>query len=142
MKYCRIKLSETNYTKLEDIIVFVNPPVEKLQGIYREYCEYKKFESVMPIFDSQFRDSKNTVFGYCDNRELVAFSILREYDQKNVEALQFAWNYHSPDLRLGIRSLENECAIYKGMGFDYLYLGEATDYKSEFDGYEILGKLA
>ena len=142
MKYSRINLSKTNYTKLEDIIVFVNPPIEKLQGIYREYCEYKKFESVMPIFDSQFLDSKNTVFGYCDNGELVAFSILREYDQKNVEALQFAWNYHNPELRLGIRSLENECAIYKVMGFEYLYLGEATDYKSEFDGYEILGKLA
>jgi hypothetical protein len=112
-----------------------------LQAIYKKYCEYKKFASVMPIFDSEFTDSKNNVYGYYNDNKLVAFSIVRQHDDNNIESLQFAWDYEDPALRLGIRSLENECAIYKKMGYKYLYLGEAADYKSQFDGYEILGTL-
>ena len=142
MQFARINLAQTNYTTLEDTIFFINPPIERLQAIYRDYCRYKNFKSVMPIFDSQFRDPKNIVIGYYDDgdrNQLSAFSILREYDNKNVEALQFAWDYQKPDQRLGIRSLEHECALYKSKGFDYLYLGYADEYKSQFDGYEILG---
>ena len=40
---------------------------------------------------------------------------------------------------LGIKSLKNECAIYKKRGFDYLYLGQADHYKTKIDGFEILG---
>jgi len=142
MKFCRINLSKTNYTTLDNFIMFVNPPVEKLQTIYREYCQYKKFESVMPIFESQFTDTKNDTYGYVDNfREIVAFSIVRRHDTKNAESMQFAWNYADPLLQLGIRSLETECAIYKKWGYQYLYLGEAADYKAKLDGYEILGSL-
>lgn len=142
MTYCRINLTETNYTCLEQFVIFLDPPIDQLQAIYKKYCEYKKFNSVMPIFDSQFTDTKNQVYGYYNkHKELVAFSIVRQHDQDNAESLQFAWDYQDPDLRLGIRSLENECALYKKMGFKYLYLGEAADYKSHFDGYEILGLL-
>jgi hypothetical protein len=144
MIYCRINLSKTNYTPMNDIVLFVQPPIDKLQKIYQQYCEYKKFPSVMPIFDSQFTDSKNTVIGYYDfnNRySLVAFSILREYDSENVEALQFAWNYHDPEQRIGMRSLQSECAMYKLAGFKYLYLGLADEYKHQLDGYEELGPL-
>jgi len=93
----------------------------------------------MPIFDSQFEDVKNDVFGYLDQTDTtVAFSIVRRHDDFNAESLQFAWNYHDPALRLGIRSLEHECAVYKSWGYRYLYLGEAAEYKSQLDGYEEL----
>jgi len=144
MQFARINLAQTRYTTLEDTVFFIDPPIERLQTIYRDYCRYKNFESVMPIFDSQFRDPKNIVIGYYDGEDrnqISAFSILREHDDKNVEALQFAWNYKRPEQRLGIRSLEHECALYKSRGFDYLYLGYADEYKSQFDGYEILGRL-
>lgn len=142
MTYCRINLTKTNYTPLAHFVIFLDPPIDQLQAIYKKYCEYKKFESVMPIFDSQFLDLKNNVYGYYNNdNKLVAFSIVRHHDDSNAESLQFAWDYEDPTLRLGIRSLENECAIYKKMGCKYLYLGEAADYKSQFDGYEILGTL-
>jgi len=142
MKFCRINLSKTNYTLLNNFILFVSPPVEKLQTIYREYCQYKKFESVMPIFESQFTDTKNDTYGYVNNvQEIVAFSIVRRHDTKNAESMQFAWNYADPLLQLGIRSLETECAIYKNRGYQYLYLGEAADYKAKLDGYEILRSL-
>jgi hypothetical protein len=142
MKFCRINLSKTNYTPLNNFILFVNPPVEQLQEIYRKYCQYKKFESVMPMFESQFLDINNDVYGYVNNvQEIVAFSIVRRYNKKNAESMQFAWDYKDPLLQLGIRSLETECAIYKKWGYQYLYLGEAAGYKANLDGYEILGSL-
>jgi len=140
MQFARINLAQTHYSTLENTVFFIDPPIERLQEIYRDYCRYKNFASVMPIFDSQFRDPKNIIIGYCDDQgTLSAFSILREYDNKNVEALQFAWDYKQPEQRLGIRSLEHECALYKSRGFEHLYLGYADEYKSQFDGYEILG---
>lgn len=142
MKYCRINLDQTNYT--------VNGNCDYLCGIkwypalhniYRQYCEYKQFESVMPLFDNQFHDPLTDIVGYYHNNDLVAFSLIKTYDQENAEALQFAWNYANPELRLGIESLKNECAIYKARGFKFLYLGTADDYKKEIDGFEILGRL-
>lgn len=95
----------------------------------------------MPIFDTEFINASNDVIGYYDGDLLVGFSLLRRYDSENVEAIQFAWNYKNPKLRLGIKSLESECAYYKERGFKYLYLGGADEYKSKVDGFEILGTL-
>jgi hypothetical protein len=95
----------------------------------------------MPIFDIQYTDEHTDVIGYYDNNKLVAFSLVRTYDQDSAESLQFAWDYADPKLRLGIESLKNECALYKQRGFSYLYLGQADKYKSQIDGFEILGKL-
>ena len=118
-----------------------NPDISVLNQIYQTYCRYKKFPSVMPIFDSEYTDSKIDVIGYFDQTVLVAFSLIKKYDHDNIEAVQFAWTYHDPKLRLGIRSLEHECALYKKLGFKYLYLGEANEYKKRIDGFEILGPV-
>lgn len=140
MKYCRINLNKTEYSACANTILFVNPPVLKLRNIFKAYCIHKKFEGVMPLFDSQFSDSNNDVWGYTDNNgNLTAFSLVRKYDHDNVESLQFAWDYADPKLRLGIRSIEHECAVYKKSGYKYLYLGIAEEYKKSFDGYEELG---
>jgi hypothetical protein len=139
--YGRIDLSKTFYKNIKNYQFLYSPPIEELQNIYKEYCSYKAFKSVMPIFDSEFTDSKNEVIGYYDNNELIAFSLLRLYDSYNVEAIQFAWNYKNPKLSLGINSLKNECAIYKDRGFKYLYLGGADEYKKKIDGFELLGPL-
>jgi hypothetical protein len=95
----------------------------------------------MPIFNSEFTDPKNEVIGYFDNNVLVAFSLLRLFDNDNVEAVQFAWDYKNTKLRLGISSLQNECALYKERGYKYLYLGGADEYKSKIDGFELLGPV-
>ena len=140
MIYARINLSATNYsTSALDWQYIRNPDIDQLNTIYQQYCTYKKFESVMPIFSSEYTDPKNDIIGYFDRGTLVAFSLLRRYDTLNVEAIQFAWTYTNPKLRLGIESLKQECAIYKELGFKYLYLGEADEYKSAIDGFEILG---
>lgn len=144
MKYCRIDLAKTNYKIIKDACIFVEPPIEKLQTIYKAYCEHKQFNSVMPLFDSQFKNPNNTIIGYYNlnnSTDLVAFSILCKHDKENAEAVQFAWNYQDPSQRWGIRSLEHECALFKQLGYSYLYLGEVAEYKSQFNGYEELGKL-
>jgi hypothetical protein len=120
-------------------MMFVDPPIGDLQKIYNQYCKHKQFESVMPIFDSQFADIKNDTFGYYNSSgKLSAFSLVRRHDKVNAESLQFAWDYTEPKLRLGIESLKHECAIYKFWGFKFLYLGYADEYKSQLDGFELL----
>lgn len=141
MIYARIDLTKTNYSIIDNSKKLLFPPVDELQKIYKEYCDHKKFKSVMPIFDTEFTNSSNDVIGYYDDTQLVGFSILRRYDNLNVEAIQFAWDYKNPKLRLGISSLKSECAYYKEIGFKYLYLGGADEYKSKIEGFEILGPI-
>jgi hypothetical protein len=117
------------------------PDIPVLQDIYRTYCIYKHFVSVMPLFDSQFTDPATDVVGYQEDGRLVAFSLMKRYDNKNVLASQFAWTYHNPKTRLGIESLKTECAIYRERGFQYLYLDQAHLYKQGLQGFEILGTL-
>lgn len=144
MKYCRIDLSKTDYTPMSSTncrYVVHEDMFPEMFEIYRRYCAYKQFDSVMPLFEQQFRDTSTEIVGYFSNRKLVAFSLIKLYNKDNVDALQFAWDYANPKLRLGIESLKNECAIYKARGYKYLYLGGADEYKQELDGFEILGPL-
>jgi hypothetical protein len=93
----------------------------------------------MPIFSSQYLDPSIEMICYYD-KDFIAWDMIRLHDRYNAEAIQFAWDYKNPDLKLGIESLKNACAIYKERGFKYLYLGETAKYK-QIDGYEELGKL-
>jgi len=136
-QFARIRLSETNYQESVSWKYIRNPDTTALNKIYRDYCVYKKFASVMPIFDSQYTDLKSDVIGYYDNQKLVAFSIIKLYDQRNALCYQFAWNYHNPKKRLGIATLQTECAIYKARNFDYLYLDQAHLTKQGLEGFEL-----
>jgi hypothetical protein len=71
----------------------------------------------------------------------VAFSLIKRYDTANALCAQFAWTYHRPKMRLGIETMKTECAIYRQRGFKYLYLEQAHLYKSEINGFEILGPM-
>lgn len=139
--YCRIDLSKTNYIIKTNYEFFDDPPADKLIKIYEQYCTYKKFESFWPLFPEQFAHQHHDVIGYYDDDNLVAFSLVYRFNDKNAECFQFAWDYQNPKLRLGFESLKTECAVYKAMGFDYYYLGEYDQYKEQFDGFEILGPL-
>lgn len=141
MKYARINLTKTNYNLLSNSQFLHKIDINQLNEIFTQYCRYKKFESVMPIFDNQYNDVNTDIIGYFVEQELVAFTMIRKLDQHNVENCQFAWNYNNPKLGLGIESLKNECAVYKNLGYEYMYLGLADEYKSQLDGYEIVGKL-
>ncbi len=140
-QFARIDLSKTNYKTTVNWKYLHDPDIPTLNGIYRDYCKYKHFASVMPIFDSRYTDPMTDVIGYYDDNKLAAFSLIKRYDDHNALCDQFAWNYNNPKLRLGIETLKTECAIYKERGFKYLYLEQAHLYKSEMDGFEILGPL-
>jgi hypothetical protein len=140
-QFARIDLSQTNYSIDIEWMYITNPDISALNTIYRAYCTYKRFASVMPIFDSRYTDPMTDVIGYYDQARLVAFSLIRRYDEHNALCDQFAWTYHNPRLRIGIETMKTECAIYKARGFKYLYLEQAHLYKSEIDGFEILGPL-
>jgi hypothetical protein len=95
----------------------------------------------MPLFDSQFTDPGTDVIGYREKGELVAFSLIKHLDDKNVLASQFAWTYHNPKTRLGLESLKTECAVYRERGYKFLYLDQAHLYKQNLEGFEILGPI-
>jgi len=140
-QFARINLAKTTYEPTVDWEYLRNPDILELRDIYRTYCAYKQFASVMPLFDSQFTDPATDVIGYYDSKQLVAFSLMKRYDDKYVLASLFAWTYHNPRSRLGIESLKTECAIYRDQGFDYLYLDQAHLYKKDIEGFELLGPL-
>jgi hypothetical protein len=140
-QFARIDLSKTNYKPTVKWEYLTTPDIDKLNSIYRDYCKYKHFASVMPIFDSRYTDPATDVIGYYDGDKLAAFSLIHRYDNKNALCDQFAWNYQNPRLRLGIETLKTECAIYRDRGFEYLYLEQAHLYKQGLDGFEILGPL-
>ena len=143
-QFAKIDLSKTNYTPSVEwqYITSREPAVlSRLDDIYRTYCIYKHFASVMPIFDSRYLDPMTDIIGYYDHDKLVAFSLIKRYDNQNALCDQFAWNYNNPKLRLGIETMKTECAIYRQRGFRYLYLEQAHLYKKEIDGFEILGPL-
>ena len=134
--YARINLDKTNYSKIDNYQTILNPTPKELNEIYYKYCRYHKFNSVMPIFDSEYYE--NDVIGYYDGDVLVAFSLIARYDDENAEAVQFAWDYANHKMFLGLSSLRNECALYKEQGFKYLYIGGADAYKNQIDGLEIM----
>jgi hypothetical protein len=140
-QFARIQLANTTYQPTVEWRFLKDPNIPTLKQIYKTYCTYKQFASVMPLFDSQFTDSTVDVIGYYDDKNLVAFSLMKRYDNKNVLASQFAWTYHNPKTRLGVESLKTECAIYRERGFEYLYLDQAHLYKQGLEGFEILGPL-
>ena len=143
-QFARIDLSKTNYTPSVSwqYITSREPSVlTQLDSIYKTYCTYKHFASVMPIFHSRYFDPMADIIGYYDQDRLVAWSLIRRFDQHHALCDQFAWTYHRPRLRLGIETMKTECAIYKARGFRYLYLEQAHLYKSDMDGFEILGPL-
>ena len=140
-QFARIDLAQTTYRPTVTWEYLPEPNISQLQDIYRTYCIYKHFASVMPLFDSQFTDPATDVIGYREAGQLVAFSLMKRLDDRNVLASQFAWTYRNPRTRLGVESLKTECAIYRDRGYKFLYLDQAHLYKQGLEGFEILGTL-
>jgi hypothetical protein len=142
-QFARIDLSKISYEPTVEwqLLSPTADVIAQLDEIYRTYCIYKHFASVMPMFHSRYTDPATDIIGYFDSGSLVAFSLIKRYDQHNAECAQFAWTYHNPKLRMGIETMKTECAIYKAQGFHYLYLEQAHLYKQEIDGFEILGPM-
>ena len=142
-QFARIDLAQTHYTETVRWMYLDknDQMVARCQEIYRAYCIHKRFASTMPMFGSRLLDPQADVIGYWDKDHMVAFSLIRRFDDRNALCDQFAWTYHDPRLRLGIETMKTECAIYKARKFHYLYLEQAHLYKQEIEGFEILGPM-
>ena len=142
MSYCYIDLAQTDYKNTLDYKIHSNVdkvPTEKMLDIYDAYCTYKKFDSVWPIYPEEFTARQNDIIGYFNQNKLVAWSMIYKINSYTLEALQFAWDYKDPKLKLGIESLKTECAIYKKLGYKSIILGEAHQYKRKINGFTIFG---
>lgn len=152
MKFCRIDLSVVEYESLNPLSAYAEELknserykcMDDILRIYSEYCKYKQFESVMPLFPSQITDCNSDVIAYYADKSkscMIGWSLIKRHDSYSAEAIQFAWDYKDPSLSLGIESLKFECSFYRRNGFKYLYLGQVADYKSHLLGYEVIGPL-
>ena len=137
-----IDLEQTTYTVNTDWIMLTDPPVTDLLRIYRDYCRHKHFLSVIPMIPERFTESGTDVIGYRHRDRLVAWSMLRRWGTHSVLSDHFAWDYRDPALRLGIASLETECAIYRDQGFQWMYFESVEPYMLDVTGFEILGAHA
>jgi hypothetical protein len=142
-QFGRIDLQQTDYVQHTDLTFAVlDPvPVAAVQQVYHDYCAHKRFQSVMPMVAGRLTAPDTEIIGYYNNERLVAWSMYRVWDNKNILSDHFAWDYRHPRLRLGINSIENECAIYRDRGYRYMYFEAVEPYMLDLQGFEILGPL-
>ncbi len=133
----RTKLSNTNYTKLENFNILTKPYPTTLDTVYDNYCAHKHFKKYFEVGEFLNND---IVFGYYFNDNLTAWSKLRHYSKESIESVQFVWDYSNPASHLGLRSLRHEIAWAKESGYEYFYMGAGYEknsiYKSDIDGFE------
>jgi hypothetical protein len=141
MMFAYIDLLEITYQSNLDCQLLDPVPVDEIQRIYRAYCAHKNFHSVMPMVPGRFLVPGTEVWGYQDQGKLVAWSMYRVWDKNSVVCDHHAWDYRNPKLRLGIRSFENECAIYRDRGFKRMYFESVESYMFNLEGFKILGSL-
>ena len=140
-QFGRIDLHETRYVSDLEWQTLDPVPVNDVQRIYRDYCLHKHFQSVMPLLPGRLTAPDTEIIGYHDRDRLVAWSMYRVWDAENVLSDHFAWDYRNPRLRLGIRSIENECAIYRDRGYRWMYFEAVEPYMLDLQGFEILGPI-
>ena len=141
-KFGRIDLARTNYTSDLEWQLLEPVPVLAVQQVYHSYCTHKKFESVMPLLPGRLTRAGTEIIGYHDQGQLVAWSMYQIWDDKNILSDHFAWDYSNPQLRLGIRSLKNECAIYRDRGYQWMYFESVKPYMLAMQGFETLGPVS
>lgn len=141
MKFGRIDLTKTTYNIILDAQLLNPVPVDEVNRVYKAYCTYKNFKSVMPMVPGRFTVPGTEVLGYYDQDQLIAWSMYRIWDSKTIVSDHHAWDYTNPRLRIGLHSLENECALYRDRGYEFMYFEFIAPYMSDLQGFEILGTL-
>lgn len=136
-----IDLAVTDYVSNVDFEILDPVPVADVLRVYHDYCLHKHFQSVMPMIPGRLIANGTEIVGYRDQGRLIAWSMYRIWDQYHVLSDHHAWDYRNPRLRLGIKSLENECAIYRDRGYRYMYFESVEPYMLELQGFTVLGPI-
>ena len=140
-QFGRIDLAQTQYVSEVPWQLLDPVPVNDVQRVYRDYCVLKHFQSVMPMIAGRLTAAGTEIIGYHDQDRLVAWSMYQIWDNENILSDHFAWDYRNSRLRLGIRSIENECAIYRDRGYRWMYFEAVEPYMLDLQGFEILGPV-
>lgn len=141
-QFGKISLADTGYARCANGGILDPVPVDAVLKVYREYCRHKHFRSVMPMLPGRLCAPNTEIIGYHVQSRLVAWSMYRVWDNENVLSDHFAWDYREPKLRLGIRSIQNECALYRDRGFKNMYFESVQPYMLDLDGFELLGSMS
>lgn len=139
MKFGRIDLTKTTYSVTLDAQLLNPVPIDDIDRVYKAYCLHKKFKSIMPMIPGRFSVPGTEVFGYYKQDRLIAWSMYRIWDNRSVVIDHHAWDYSNPSLRLGLKSLQNECAIYRNRGYQFMYFESFEPYMFKLQEFEILG---
>lgn len=139
MKFGRIDLTKTTYSVTLDAQLLNPVPIDDINRVYKAYCLHKKFKSIMPMIPGRFSVPGTEVFGYYKQDRLIAWSMYRIWDNRSVVIDHHAWDYSNPSLRLGLKSLQNECAIYRNRGYQFMYFESFEPYMFKLQEFEILG---
>ena len=136
---CRIRLKDTNYKEYPNYSLLGEYSYEACAKIYIQYCEYKQFGDMIPLFKEEFCADIAERIGYYDkDNQLCAFTVSFLFPSANsAYATYFAWDYKNPKLSMGNVANKSEIARYKRLGYEYYYLGPAMPYKQKLKGYEI-----
>lgn len=140
-QFGRINLAAADYEPDLLCEVLHPVPVDEVLRVYRDYCRHKHFASVMPMIPGRLTAADTEIVGYRDQGHLVAWSMYRIWDTENILCDHHAWDYRNPRLRLGVRSLRNECVFYRDRGYRYMYFESVQPYMLDFRGFEILGAM-
>ena len=140
-QFGRINLAATTYQQDLDAELLDPVPVDAVMKVYRDYCAHRRFQSVMPMIPGRLITPGTEIWGYRDNGVLVAWSMYRVWDDDNILSDHFAWDYRNPRLRLGIRSIETECAIYRSRNYRWMYFESVEPYMLDLQGFEIMGAI-
>ena len=141
MKFGRIDLTKTTYSVTLNAHLLNPVPIDEVIRVYKQYCLYKNFKSIMPMIPGRFLIPNTEVFGYYEQEKLIAWSMYRIWDKENIVIDHHAWDYNNPKLRIGLRSLQNECAMYRNRGYQFMYFESIEPYMLNIQGFEILGNL-
>ena len=141
MKFGRIDLTKTTYDIVLDAQLLNPLPFDDINQVYKAYCLHKNFKSVIPMVPGRFTIPNTEVYGYYHQDKLIAWSMYRIWDSKNIVIDHHAWDYDNPKLRIGLRSLQNECALYRNRGYQFMYFESVEPYMTNLQGFEILGSL-
>ena len=143
--YAKVNLQETKYKpgfrNLDYKLLPKDTDPAPLLEIYRQYAIYKKFQSTWPIYPDEFSKPYNDVIAYYDKGEIVAWTIIFLLAKNAVRNMQFAWNYHDPKLKLGYKSIRNECGIYRLKGYKEMLIDQDQNYKKLLQGYAEFGPM-
>ena len=140
-QFGRIDLQRTGYAVELDWEMLDPVPINDVLRVYRDYCAHKHFLSVMPMIPGRLTAPGTEIIGYRQHDQLVAWSMYRIWDDHNILSDHHAWDYREPKLRLGFRSIETECAIYRDRGYRFMYFESVQPYMLDLQGFETLGAL-